>query len=333
MVKVQRKTEGALKIRLFQRKLPRAQPGRGLPQRASAGTTFGRRSELTMGSYTERIGQYAAALEMCRYSTTKRRLLDSLVLREGLDRGIEAFLSRHGMLFSGFDEASARLATSAAAVPDLRAIPVDSPDYPTRLKAIASPPAYLFAVGDVSVLNRRCIAVVGTRNATPQGLAVAAKIATGLAKHGVVVVSGLARGIDGAAHRAALVMGPGNTAAVLGTPVDKVYPAEHRSLQDEIARTGALVSQFPVGLPVSKFNFPERNRVMSGLCEATIVVEAGDTSGAVIQARQCTSQGRSLFLTDIVRKNADLKWPSTYLERGARIANSAEDILRQLDVS
>jgi len=158
----------------------------------------------------------------------------------------------------------------------------------------------------------------------------AAAVARDLAKVGIVVVSGLARGIDAAAHRAALEVG-GMTVAVLGTPIDRTYPADHKSLQEEIAQRGALVSQFPPGLPISRFNFPERNRVMAGICLATVVVEAGDTSGAVIQARQCLSQGRTLFLTDLVRKNTAHRWAASYLARGALVANNAAAILKHLD--
>jgi DNA processing protein len=284
-----------------------------------------------MRSTALQIGEYAAALELCRSSTTKRRLLDSLVLKVGYEQGIQQFIQRQAALGLDFQEVAERFAEASAKHPEIRALSVQEPAYPFLLKEIPAPPAMLFVRGGVELLKRRCVAVVGSRKASQKGLDLAARIARGLARQGLVVVSGLARGIDAAAHRAVLSVDRGKTVAVLGTPIDRIYPAEHKELQQEIARMGLLVSQFPSGLPVSRFNFPERNRVMAGICEATVVVEAGDTSGAVIQARQCLSQGRALFITDIVRNTPSLRWPSTYLTRGALVANSAEQLIRQLD--
>jgi DNA processing protein len=277
------------------------------------------------------LGEYVAALELCRASTTKRRLLDSLVLKAGYEKGIQQFFQRQAVFGMDLREVASRFTEVWSKHPEIRALSVRDPEYPTLLKEIPSPPAALFVRGALDLLKYRCVAVVGSRKASQKGLDRAAKIARDLARKGIVVVSGLARGIDSAAHRAALSVERGKTIAVLGTPIDRVYPAEHKDLQEEIARVGLLVSQFPSGLPVSRFNFPERNRVMAGICEATVVVEAGDTSGAVIQARQCVSQGRSLFMTDIVRKTPSLRWPSAYLARGALVANSADEIVRRLD--
>jgi DNA processing protein len=283
-----------------------------------------------MSSAPNKVGAYAAAVQLCRSSTTKRRILDSLVQRAGLDAGVREFIQRQSILEVHFREMAEHLASAWSGQLASQVLSVHDPGYPPLLKSIPSPPAMLFVRGNLGFLSRRAVAVVGSRTASDAGVRMAAAVARDLAKVGIVVVSGLARGIDAAAHRAALEVG-GVTVAVLGTPIDRTYPADHKSLQEEIAQRGALVSQFPPGLPISRFNFPERNRVMAGICLATVVVEAGDTSGAVIQARQCLSQGRTLFLTDLIRKNTAHRWAASYLARGALVANSAAEILKHLD--
>lgn len=277
------------------------------------------------------IAEYAAALEFCKASTTKRRLLDSLVLKSGATIGVREFFRRHSLLDVAIEDATSRHAEALRENPHVKHVAIDDAYYPDSLRKIPAPPAFLFYDGSLDVLGSRCIAVVGTRGASTQGLKLGEQLARDLATKDITVVSGMARGIDAAAHRGALKAIKGRTAAVVGTPLDRVYPAEHRDLQNQIVEEGVVVSQFPIGVPVSRYNFPERNRVMSGLCEATVVVEAGDTSGAVIQARQCVSQGRMLFVTPLVLANKELHWVKTYLERGAEVVDSAESILRILD--
>ena len=140
-----------------------------------------------------------------------------------------------------------------------------------------------------------------------------------------VVVSGLATGIDTAAHTGAIKAG-GKTIAVIGTPLDQCYPKENIALQKIIAKGHLLVSQFPFGYRITRFNFPVRNYTMSGISHATVVIEAGETSGALIQARQCMVQGRHLFILKNLLERTDLKWPKRYVDNGAFVIESIEDV-------
>ncbi|MEJ2011951.1 MAG: DNA-processing protein DprA [Anaerolineales bacterium] len=167
-------------------------------------------------------------------------------------------------------------------------------DYPERLKQIASPPVLLFTWGQIGPEDRICVAIVGTRRPTDYGLAVAQEVAGYLASRGVTVVSGLARGIDHAAHRAALDAG-GRTIAVLGSGLDRIYPPEHKRLAAQIAETGCVLSEFPLGTDPEGRNFPIRNRIISGISLAVVVVEAGKRSGALITADFAADQGRDVF--------------------------------------
>lgn len=166
--------------------------------------------------------------------------------------------------------------------------------YPRRLKEIAQPPPVLFVRGSINVEDDWAVSVVGTRRVTPYGRQVAGEIAKFLAQNGVTLVSGLARGVDAIAHQSALQAG-GRTIAVLGSGVDVIYPPEHRKLADEIIRQGAVISDYPLGTQPESTNFPPRNRIIAGLSLATIVVEAGETSGALITAEFAAEQGRDVF--------------------------------------
>lgn len=201
--------------------------------------------------------------------------------------------------------------------------------YPSHLKALRDAPFTLFVKGDLSRLAAPGVSVVGARNATDEGKRRAARAARILVDLGYSVVSGLAKGIDTAAHTGAL-QGNGHTVGVIGTPIDRCYPAENQQLQDAIAMRGTLVSQFSPVHPVNKFNFPTRNATMSGLTLATIIVEASETSGALIQARHCLSQRRLLFIMQNQIDKTELKWPKSYLEKGARALRSVEDLEHSL---
>ena len=168
-------------------------------------------------------------------------------------------------------------------------------DYPPALLALDPRPPVLYLSGDRSAFEQRAVAIVGTRSASGYGLAVAAEIADDLARAGVVVVSGLAMGIDGAAHRAAVAAG-GPSIAVLPSPLDRVYPPRHRGLARElVAAGGALVTELPMGASVGRPDFARRNRIIAGLCEAVVVVEAPDRSGALLTAAAATAIGRELY--------------------------------------
>ncbi|MEN3009023.1 DNA-processing protein DprA [Pseudothermotoga sp.] len=181
-----------------------------------------------------------------------------------------------------------------------------SEDYPPLLKEIASPPIVLFYLGDEELLKRDCISIVGTRRMTSYGKKVAHQMAFTVAQAGIVVVSGLAIGIDSCAHSAALEAG-GKTIAVLGTGVDVPYPVSNKKLYEKIIQDGCVVSEFPLGTKAMKQNFPMRNRIIAGLSRATVVVEAPKDSGALITARFAVDMGRDVFAVpgDIDRSSSE----------------------------
>jgi DNA processing protein len=180
-------------------------------------------------------------------------------------------------------------------------------------------PKTLFTAGDTGLLEEGGrVSIVGSRKASPEGLRRAAKLATVLVKQNVVVVSGLAEGIDTAAHTAA-IKHKGRTIAVIGTPLDQVYPKQNEALQALIERDHLLISQFPQGSPVQRKNFPLRNRTMALISDATVIIEAGETSGSLSQGWEALRLGRQLFITKSIAENPALKWPEEMLNYGARI--------------
>lgn len=204
------------------------------------------------------------------------------------------------------------------------------PGYPKLLGEVADAPEILFVRGDAELLHEPALAVVGTRHPSEEGARRAQKLGHLLAQRHLVVASGLARGIDRAAHVGALSVG-GDTIAVLGTPLTTCYPKEHAALQRQISEVGALVSQFYPGAGVRSFYFPMRNAVMSGLCLGTIVVEASETSGALIQARQCLGQGRKLFIPQSALDNDRLLWPKRFIkQQNAHQFREIDDLLEAL---
>jgi DNA processing protein len=210
-----------------------------------------------------------------------------------------------------------------------RLVTVLDEDYPTNLRLVYDRPPFLFVRGVLPADGLRSLAVVGTRNASPRGLETAGKLAHALATKSVTVISGLARGIDGAAHEAAIAAG-GRTVAVIGTGINLVYPAEHRDLAARIVETGgALVSQFFPDQPPSRFRFPLRNRTMSGLALGTAVIEASHTSGARMQARIALEHGKRVFLlSGLVTQE---KWAQGMLRRGAIEVASIRPIVDVID--
>lgn len=201
--------------------------------------------------------------------------------------------------------------------------------YPKRLKEIAQPPPVLFIKGSINVEDDWAVSVVGTRRVTPYGRQVAAEIARFLAENGVTVVSGLARGVDAIAHQTALQAG-GRTIAVLGSGVDVVYPPEHRKLAAEITAQGAVISDYPLGTQPESTNFPPRNRIIAGLSLATIVVEAGETSGALITAKFAVDQGREVFAVPGSILTPQSEGTNHLIEEGARPLLKMSEILEVL---
>ncbi|MBI2312923.1 MAG: DNA-protecting protein DprA [Betaproteobacteria bacterium] len=202
-------------------------------------------------------------------------------------------------------------------------------DYPNALLEIPDPPCLLYVKGRRELLNRPAIALVGSRNATPQGAANAEEFAASLSHAGFTVVSGLALGIDAAAHRGGL-KGKGSSIAVVGTGLDVVYPARNRPLAHELAASGALVSEFPLGTRPLAGNFPRRNRLISGLALGCLVVEAAQESGSLITARFALEQGREVFAVPGSIHSPLSKGCHALIKQGAKLAESAQDILEEL---
>jgi DNA processing protein len=201
--------------------------------------------------------------------------------------------------------------------------------YPKLLLEITDPPAVLYCRGRTDLLNRPALAVVGSRNATSQGNSNAEQFARNFSTAGLTIVSGLAQGIDAAAHRGGLA-GEGSTIAVLGTGVDIIYPRINDALGTEIAASGLLLSEFPLGTKALAHNFPRRNRLISGLAQGCLVVEAALASGSLITARAAAEQGREIFAVPGSIHSPLSKGCHALIKTGAKLAESAEDVLSEL---
>jgi DNA processing protein len=204
-------------------------------------------------------------------------------------------------------------------------------EYPSRLRDAADPVELLYFQGWWDLVEDRCIAVVGTRKPSAEGVARARKLVKELVKDGFTIVSGLAAGIDTVAHSTAIDSG-GRTIGVLGTPLSKSYPKENKGLQSLLAKDFLVISQVPFcrDKGLQRFFFPERNITMAALTRATIIVEAGETSGTLVQAKAALRQKRKLFILDSCFKNPDLSWPAKFAERGAIRVTDYDDIRNHL---
>ena len=204
--------------------------------------------------------------------------------------------------------------------------------YPACLKEIDQPPPILYLRGELTIEDSWAVAVVGTRRVTAYGRQVTEELASYLAQNGVTVVSGLARGVDAIAHQAALKAG-GRTLAVMGNGVDRIYPPEHRALAEQILASGALLSDYAPGTPPEGANFPPRNRLISGLSLAVVVVEAGETSGALITAQFAVDQGREVFAVPGNILAPQSKGTNRLIQQGAHPLLSARDVLEALNLT
>ncbi|MFQ5993498.1 MAG: DNA-processing protein DprA [Acidiferrobacterales bacterium] len=202
-------------------------------------------------------------------------------------------------------------------------------DYPPLLHEIGQPPLVLFVIGDKRVLADPQLAIVGSRNATPGGCENAAAFAHALAVAGLTITSGLALGIDGAAHQGALAAG-GQTVAVLGTGIDRVYPRQHQELAQSISHSGALVSEFALGTAAKAENFPRRNRIISGLSLGALVVEAAIQSGSLITARCAVDQGREVFAIPGSIHSPHSRGCHALIRQGAKLVETAQDVVEEL---
>ena len=225
--------------------------------------------------------------------------------------------------------ASAALGRAAAS--GLRPIAWGDSAYPAVLGAIVDPPPVLWMRGAVEALAEPAVAIVGSRAASPYALAVAERLAADVAARGIVIVSGLARGVDSAAHRGALAAA-GSTLAVLGSGADVIYPPEHDALARDIEAHGAIVSELVPGTPPQKQFFPRRNRIISGLSRAVVIVEAGEKSGSLITARSALEQGRDVLAVPGNILSGRNRGGHALLRDGAKIVESADDILEELRV-
>src|SRR5438309_3336598 len=218
---------------------------------------------------------------------------------------------------------------SVAKAQDHITIALGDERYPELLHAIHDPPPVLYCVGSVEPGDRQAVAIVGSRQATPYGLRVTETLAGELSSLGFTIVSGFARGIDAAAHRAALAAG-GRTIAVLGCGLDVDYPPGHASLRAEIAGSGAVLTEFAPGTPPRATNFPRRNRIISGLALGVVVVEAADDSGSLITARLALEQGREVFAVPGPIDVPTSQGPHGLLKQGATLVETVDDIVEEL---
>jgi DNA processing protein len=233
---------------------------------------------------------------------------------------------RHG------DEATLERTRQWLEEPRNHVVTLADPDYPPQLLEIADPPPLLYVKGDPTILRRPALAVVGSRNATAQGLKDARAFAESLSAAGLTIVSGLALGVDTAAHEGGLAGGSGSI-AVVGTGLDIVYPAANRLLAHRLAQGGALVSEFPLGSPARAQHFPRRNRIISGLARGVLVVEAALRSGSLITARLAAEQGREVFAIPGSIHSPLSKGCHRLIKEGAKLVESAQDILEELGLA
>lgn len=232
-------------------------------------------------------------------------------------------------IVAGPDEAALAPTLAWLDTPGNQLITLADADYPPLLLETPDPPPYIYVKGDASLLKRPALGIVGSRSATPQGLRDAEAFARALSNAGLTIVSGLALGIDAAAHRGALE-GSGATIGVIGTGIDIVYPARNRDLAHQIAQRGAIVSEFPLGTPSIAANFPRRNRIISGLTRGVLVVEAAVRSGSLITARLAGEQGREVFAIPGSIHSPQARGCHQLIRQGAKLVESAQDILEEL---
>lgn len=267
---------------------------------------------------------------------SQRKLLASFGLPDRIFDASPASLARivsvaqAERLLSHDAQAAVDAALAWSAEPGNAILTLADAAYPQRLLDMPDPPTVLYVKGRADLLNGvRALAIVGSRNATPQGEANAESFAAALSETGFAIVSGLALGIDAAAHRGGL-RGKGSTIAVIGTGIDRVYPARNRSLARQIAERGVIVSEFPLGTPALKENFPRRNRIISGLAQGCLVVEAAERSGSLITARLAGEMGREVFAIPGSIHSPLSKGCHKLIKQGAKLVDDARDILEEL---
>lgn len=286
--------------------------------------------------------ELSAWLRLAMSPGLKPAALRQLLTAFGLPDAV--FAQSFTALAQATDEASAR-AVLAPPAPDFAAqldavrawrerpgnalVTLDNPAYPPALLTMPDPPPLLYVKGRIELLHARGVAVVGSRSATPQGLEDATRFARTLSDAGLTVVSGLALGIDGAAHRGAL-QGRGSTIAVIGTGADNVYPPSHQALAQQIAERGAIMSEWPLGTPARSAHFPQRNRLIAGLVSGVLIVEAAMRSGSLITARLANEMGRDVFAIPGSIHAPLARGCHRMIKQGAKLVETPEDVLEEL---
>jgi DNA processing protein len=249
--------------------------------------------------------------------------------------------SRSELEAAGLSAAVAQSITSGCAFEDaaeqqrkvaeigVHLVPITDPRYPPQLRDIFDPPPLLYARGRVELLGNLMLGVVGTRRPTPYGIQVAARLSRDLSEAGLTIASGMARGIDTAAHRAVLEAG-GDTIAVFGCGVDEIYPAENRKLAENLAEKGLVISEFAMGAPPYPQNFPVRNRIISGMSAGVLVVEGGEYSGSTITAKLAAEQNREMFAVP-GNVTSKMSWgPNLLIKQGAKLVQEWGDVVTEL---
>jgi DNA processing protein len=271
---------------------------------------------VRIGILKEKLGSLASA-----WAASKSDLV-----RSGLDEKIASGFIKNR------DKISLDSELEALAKYHIKAIPFESPEYPPLLKEISDFPAVLFVRGELKSCDETSVAVVGTRRATGYGRQITEEIVGSLAANNVTIVSGLAKGIDTAAHKAALEA-KGRTLAIFACGLDIVYPPENVKLAREIMERGALISEYPLGTKPKAEHFPQRNRILSGLSRGVLVVESGETSGALITANFALQQNREVFAVPGSILSPMSKGPNRLIQEGAKLVRNHIDVLEELNLS
>lgn len=242
------------------------------------------------------------------------------ILSKLLNTADKEFYARYGMVKDSF----------ANLTDDVILVKKGDQAYSKLLARTKEAPPYLFLKGNVHLLEEKSVCVVGSRNASEESMKKTERIVKSLVKRNIVVNAGLARGIDTATHTAALANG-GRTIAVIGTPINQYYPKENKDLQIQIEKNGLVVSQFPPCNAINRWNFPTRNGVMSGISLATIIMEAGESSGALKQADYALKQGRDVLIPQSAIDNPLIQWPKKYVSKGAHAFKTLKEVLQILN--
>jgi DNA processing protein len=292
---------------------------------AASGTSRGNLHWLAL-SLTPGLGPTRARKLVNCFGSTERIFNASLTELEAA--GMMAASAQAIALGQSIEKADEELMRAASA--GVKVLTIDDAEYPAQLREIYDPACVLYVRGDAGILAKAGIAVIGTRHPTPYGLGMAERLACDLAAHGLIIISGMARGVDTAAHRGCL-NGRGKTVAVFGTGVDVIYPRENQKLADQIlAAGGALVSEFPVNTFPAPQNFPIRNRIISGISMGVLVIEAGEYSGTRITSRCAIEQNRDIYAVP-GNVTSKLSWtPNTLIKQGAKLVATWEDVWEEL---